>query len=74
VGNADEWVSDWYDEGYYNVSPKENPRGPAKGLGKVERGGTSIGDLVYRRSRDANKDAHNLGFRCAADTASIPSR
>jgi formylglycine-generating enzyme required for sulfatase activity len=38
-GNAMEWVSDWYDSGYYGASPGSNPGGPASGTEKVLRGG-----------------------------------
>ena len=31
VGNAEEWVSDWFDAEYHKVSPRENPQGPAIG-------------------------------------------
>jgi formylglycine-generating enzyme required for sulfatase activity len=39
MGNAWEWTNDWYDETYYNNSPKVNPRGPESGSLKVPRGG-----------------------------------
>jgi formylglycine-generating enzyme required for sulfatase activity len=38
-GNALEWVSDWYDAGYYQASPRDNPQGPSSGENKVLRGG-----------------------------------
>jgi len=31
-GNVGEWCSDWYDPEYYKHSPKEDPKGPAKGV------------------------------------------
>lgn len=37
-GNAGEWVADWYDEGYYQISPTENPQGPNSGKLRVIRG------------------------------------
>jgi formylglycine-generating enzyme required for sulfatase activity len=38
-GVCHEWCADWYDEGYYAVSPATNPRGPAEGTRRVSRGG-----------------------------------
>src|SRR5262249_4711820 len=31
-GNVAEWCADWYDPAYYKHSPREDPRGPAKGV------------------------------------------
>jgi formylglycine-generating enzyme required for sulfatase activity len=38
-GVCHEWCADWYDEGYYAVSPARNPRGPLTGTRRVSRGG-----------------------------------
>jgi formylglycine-generating enzyme required for sulfatase activity len=38
-GVCHEWCADWYDDGYYAVSPPRNPRGPAIGRRRVSRGG-----------------------------------
>jgi formylglycine-generating enzyme len=38
-GVCHEWCADWYDEGYYAVSPARNPRGPIGGTRRVSRGG-----------------------------------
>jgi formylglycine-generating enzyme required for sulfatase activity len=38
-GVCHEWCADWYDDGYYAVSPARNPRGPASGSRRVSRGG-----------------------------------
>lgn len=40
VGNAWEWVADWYDENYYAKSPTQNPTGPEDGNVRVRRGGS----------------------------------
>jgi formylglycine-generating enzyme required for sulfatase activity len=39
-GNVWEWCDDWYDENYYKVSQKNNPRGPRSGEKRVVRGGS----------------------------------
>ncbi|MAM58344.1 MAG: sulfatase modifying factor 1 [Salinicola sp.] len=39
--NGYEWVSDWYDKGYYEKSPEHNPKGPDSGTLKVRRGGAT---------------------------------
>lgn len=72
AGNASEWVSDWYDEGYYAVSPKNNPEGPGRGLEKVLRGGSfqesSLSMKAVSRDRSFPGDKARLaGVRCAKD-------
>lgn len=37
--NVHEWCSDWYDAGYYAVSPRESPAGPPDGKRRASRGG-----------------------------------
>ena len=38
--NVHEWCLDWYDPGYYAVSPRANPRGPHDGRRRASRGGS----------------------------------
>ncbi len=79
AGNVFEWVSDWYDPTYYNVSPALNPQGPATGLNfanqgpvKVLKGGSWLApsSSLHTSHRFWNQPENNsygvgLGFRCA---------
>lgn len=70
AGNAWEWVFDWYDHDYYKKGPKKNPIGPAKGDGKVVRGGSWLYVPEFLRSAhrfDAQPTNRlfGYGFRCA---------
>jgi len=70
VGNAWEWVSDWYDADAYSYSATEFPSGPEAGIYRVIRGGG-----WYSRSGDASVGVRqrfspdysevSIGFRCA---------
>lgn len=71
-GNVFECVQDWYDSGYYSVSPTDDPQGPSSGWAgwaRVERGGSWITDADFARSasRTAGCGAGGLatGFRLA---------
>jgi formylglycine-generating enzyme required for sulfatase activity len=70
AGNVWEWVSDWYEGGYYERSPARNPQGPDSGTFKVLRGG-SWSELpkyllTYGRFKldPATRNSY-VGFRCA---------
>jgi formylglycine-generating enzyme required for sulfatase activity len=53
--NTREWVSDWFDEDYYQKSPAADPKGPENGSMKAMRGsvgGTAeIAAMVFMRTR-----------------------
>ncbi len=67
VGNAEEWVNDWYGADYYAVSPERNPQGPTSGELRVARGDSWVYPAEYIRA--AYRDPWSpydtaLGFRC----------
>ncbi|HHZ83366.1 MAG TPA: hypothetical protein EYN60_05055 [Nitrospirales bacterium] len=70
AGNAMEWVSDWYDQNYYDTAPSKNPTGPETGKAGVVRGGGW--GFLPKDVRAANRinpphetRCTNIGFRCA---------
>ena len=72
VGNAKEWVADWYDGEYYANSPAANPTGPAEGILKVLRGGSwfdfgRFASGTYRSAFNPPLPDGDIGGRCAID-------
>jgi formylglycine-generating enzyme required for sulfatase activity len=72
VGNAWEWVSDWYQDAYYgSQSTWTNPAGPSSGTLRVSRGGgwlnlSSDIRLTWRGRLDPHYWWNDQGFRCAS--------
>ncbi|MBF0193355.1 MAG: SUMF1/EgtB/PvdO family nonheme iron enzyme [Magnetococcales bacterium] len=68
LGNACEWVSDWYDEHYYAKSQRNKPKGPERGFFKVSRGGCwnsgpQSTSFSYRRNYLPDYKVDYTGFR-----------
>jgi len=77
LGSVAEFCSDWYDDGYYSVSPTKNPPGPTSGSYCVSRGGgwcNVAGDIrsAFRANYLPKSRYVGLGFRLASGSAQIP--
>jgi formylglycine-generating enzyme required for sulfatase activity len=67
-GNVTEWCQDWYEDGYYAKSPKDDPMGPAAGSARVRRGGGWFGTAgccrsAFRYGGSPGLRNFNLGLR-----------
>jgi uncharacterized protein (TIGR02996 family) len=74
-GNLWEWCSDWFDEGYYRSSPRQDPAGPEQGASHVLRGGSW--DSYGRRCRGAARRGDDpsllvVGFRVLLPASLCP--
>jgi formylglycine-generating enzyme required for sulfatase activity len=77
-GNVYEWCSDWYEEKYYERSPRENPQGPVSGLARIYRGGGSWGndprqEWVTARYGVGPEYRGGIGFRLAVSLKAPPT-
>jgi formylglycine-generating enzyme required for sulfatase activity len=68
LGNAAEWVQDWYGHDYYAESPATDPTGPGSGSYRVYRGGCWFELAKYCRAAarkfDFPVNRHDsVGFR-----------
>jgi len=75
MGNAWDWVTDWFDPRYPKDAPTNNPLGPAGGSERVIRGGSFLCHESYcNRYRNSartkvtpDSTTCHLSFRCAMD-------
>ena len=69
IGNVSEWCADWFAADYYQVSPGNDPTGPAAGFKRLRRGasfGSADEDcrVACRYMGVPGLRAVAIGFRC----------
>jgi formylglycine-generating enzyme required for sulfatase activity len=80
IGNAWEWVEDWYDTNSYTdcSSVCSNPTGPLTGQQRVLRGGCYSTGYTYqlrastRYLKTPTSWWYTVGFRCAVSSTELP--
>jgi formylglycine-generating enzyme required for sulfatase activity len=78
LGNAFEWVSDWYDDNYYSHGEPRDPIGPSTGTRKALRGGSAGTDpawirVPWRTAQEPTYATSLTGMRCARDVTGSPA-
>lgn len=78
-GNAWEWCNDNYEIFYYKSSEYQDPKGPEKGLGKVNRGGcfyfdSNLLNVHHRRCSDKDSRGVGTGFRLVKKIKKSPKK
>ncbi|MBF0179318.1 MAG: formylglycine-generating enzyme family protein [Magnetococcales bacterium] len=71
LGNVAEWVSDWYGQRSYALSPGSNPKGPKEGSMRIMRGGSWFGPASELRAAHRHEEPGNpsriVGLRVVKD-------
>jgi formylglycine-generating enzyme required for sulfatase activity len=71
AGNLNEWVEDYFDRSFYEISPTDNPVNLTPASSRVTRGGfyfghsSGIDSRVTTRKFQPSNNSSYLGFRCA---------